>query len=827
MRYILYARKSTEEDDRQVLSIEAQLVELQEYAAKEKLEIVASFQEAKTAKEPGRIKFAEMLLLIERGKADGIISWHPDRLARNSVDGGTIIHFVDRGLIKSLKFPTFWFEPTPQGLFMLNIAFGQSKYFVDNLRENVKRGLRQKIRNGVWPGWAPVGYLNNPKTRMIDIDSSKASKVKKMFELYATGNYTLHSIANWCKENGLRGNLGKQLVIANIQKNLQNVFYLGLMKWKGEIFEGQHEPLISKKLFDKCQEVMAKRGKVQEVRKHNFAFLGFLKCASCGCSITAEKQKGHNYYRCTKKKGPYQEKHYLREEALTEQIISYLRKVSLSSQDTEKVLAALDTEQDKARESSQAEVGVLKKQLAQIEAKLQKLLDIYLADALSTEEYAAKKERLLSEKIRIEEKITEIEQKGLSWLEPAREFVLSLNQAAKLIEEDNLSEMTTFLKNIGANHILRNRQFVFEPKIQYKRAAELGEATKRASPQARLRRADNNFKFFFGGNLIMNLIHQKINQKEKATSAFALVAHSCSLLREKFFRTLLNLSLPRISCSVDLGENSKGKFLEHPLATALIDPTVVMRSAAPHFANLHRSTLALFAALPLGRRSAEKVIHAIAIGCGENAAYHNIKVAVRANKNKPNAGFSRFFAKARSFLFVHKVGIKHDISALLYNFYGRILGNRTRPFIALTLLAQLNTDSVALDDRASDMLGKLFRHRTFTGADKSNDSHNNRLFGLTPLDAEICHKHLLSGALLFREIFSFMNHNSNYTRQNELNQSSKHLLSPPFLCLFLRKVMVAYHHLFCRYDNIKNNCSSSFWPYLAHTARMAVQFDGN
>ena len=149
MKYILYARKSTEEDDRQVLSIEAQLVELKEFAAKEKLEIVASFCEAKTAKEPGRIKFAEMLSLVERGKADGIISWHPDRLARNSVDGGKIIHFVDRGLIKSLKFPTFWFEPTPQGLFMLNIAFGQSKYFVDNLRENVKRGLRQKIRNGV------------------------------------------------------------------------------------------------------------------------------------------------------------------------------------------------------------------------------------------------------------------------------------------------------------------------------------------------------------------------------------------------------------------------------------------------------------------------------------------------------------------------------------------------------------------------------------------------------------------------------------------------------------------------------------------------------
>ncbi len=237
MKYILYARKSTEDDDRQVLSIEAQLVELQEYAAKEKLEIVASFEEAKTAKEPGRIKFAEMLSLIERGKADGIISWHPDRLARNSVDGGKIIHFVDRGLIKSLKFPTFWFEATPQGLFMLNIAFGQSKYFVDNLRENVKRGLRQKIRNGVWPGWAPVGYINNPKTRRIDVDSEKAPKVRKLFEMYATGNYTLHSLANWCREHNLRGNLGKEIALSNVQSVLQNIFYIGLMKYRREIFE--------------------------------------------------------------------------------------------------------------------------------------------------------------------------------------------------------------------------------------------------------------------------------------------------------------------------------------------------------------------------------------------------------------------------------------------------------------------------------------------------------------------------------------------------------------------------------------------------------------
>src|SRR3990167_1136024 len=475
MKYILYARKSTEEDDRQVLSIEAQFVELKEFAAKEKLEIVASFQEAKTAKEPGRIKFAEMLAILESGKADGIISWHPDRLARNSVRVPRN-YPVDRGLIKSLKFPTFWFEPTPQGLFMLNIAFGQSKYFVDNLRENVKRGLRQKIRNGVWPGWAPVGYLNNPKTRGVDIDREKSAKVRKVFELYATGVCPLHSLANWCVKHNLKGNKNNKISISSLQKILQNIFYVGLMKFKGEVFEGTHEPLISKKLFDLCQEVMAKRGKKKDIRKHHFAFLGLLKCASCGCAITAEIQKGHHYYHCTKKKGPCQEKHFLREEALAEQIKTFLQKVSLSSQDTEKVLAELQKDQERAKEEAKTTVQNLKAELTEIETKLEKLLDAYLGEVISSEDYKIRKENLVTKKVELGEKMRDFEQKGLSWLEPAREFILSLNQAANLVESENKEEMTTFLKTIGSNHVLENRQFVFAPKIQYELVAERSEA---------------------------------------------------------------------------------------------------------------------------------------------------------------------------------------------------------------------------------------------------------------------------------------------------------------------------------------------------------------
>ncbi|MFA4873203.1 MAG: recombinase family protein [Patescibacteria group bacterium] len=486
MKYILYARKSTEDEDRQILSIEAQVFELKEFAAKEKLEIVDPiFVETKTAKEPGRIKFAEMLSLIERGKAEGILSWNPDRLARNSVDGGRVIHMIDRGLIKSLKFPTFWFEPTPQGLFMLQIAFGQSKYYVDSLRENVTRGMRQKVRNGVWPSKAPLGYLNNPKTRGIDVDREKAQKVKKIFELYATRNYNLREIAEWCKRVNLKSNLGNSISIGKVHELLQNVFYIGLMKYKGEIHEATHEPLISKKLFDKVQEIMREKGKPQKVKKHNFAFLGFMKCP-CSAAITAEKKikpsgREYVYYRCTKKKGPCQEKHFLRQEELYEQIKSFLQKVSLSSHDTENVLAELEKEEIQTKEQAKTTVQNLKVQLAEIEIRLEKLLDVFLNEVISVEDYKARKEKLLIKKVGLQEQVRDFEQNGLSWLEPAREFVLSLNQAAKLLKSENKMEMTTFLKNIGSNCILQNRQLIFSPRKPYDLVADpaldAGEAT--------------------------------------------------------------------------------------------------------------------------------------------------------------------------------------------------------------------------------------------------------------------------------------------------------------------------------------------------------------
>ncbi|MDP2649684.1 MAG: recombinase family protein, partial [bacterium] len=397
-KYFLYIRKSTDEDDRQVLSLEAQETELREFAQKERLNIVSVFRESKTAKDPGRPIFNEMLLKIENGEADGIISWHPDRLARNSVDGGKIIFLLDSEKIKFLKFPTFWFESTPQGKFMLNIAFGQSKYFVDNLSENVKRGLRQKLRRGEMPGQAPLGYLNDLRTHTIVVDHDRFKLVRKIFELYSTGDYSLKDLKNKMESIGLFSRKNYVLSVSTIQDMLKNTFYYGLFKYNGEMHQGKHKTMITKKLFEKCQEVMVCRARPQKRKIREFAFRGIFFCGECGCSITSEMQKGHNYYRCTKKRVKCNQK-YAREEVLDEQISDIIQKVSLPESWYYEIILELEKGSEQEYKDSVTFVQNLKNEIEKCEEKLDKLLDEKLDETIDKEEYILKKNKILNKKL--------------------------------------------------------------------------------------------------------------------------------------------------------------------------------------------------------------------------------------------------------------------------------------------------------------------------------------------------------------------------------------------------------------------------------------------
>jgi len=475
-KYYLYTRKSTDEEDRQVLSLESQLNELHEYAKREGLEIADEFIEAKTAKKPGRTIFNLMIKQIESNGVSGILAWHPDRLARNSMDGGKIIYLVDTGKLVDLQFPTYNFENTAQGKFMLSIAFRQSKYYIDNLSENVKRGFRQKIRRGEYPGFAPLGYINDTKNHSIAIDPDKAPFIKKIFDLYATGDYSLDELKNITDRLGLIGKRGKPVRRSELARILKNPFYYGMMLVKNELFEASHPPLISQKLFARVQEVLECRGKPMKKGVIKFAFGGLMKCRSCGASITAETQKGHAYYHCTKKLGHCESKKFLREEDLLSQIDKIISKIYINDETKNKMIDKFEALAHEESKSSLSLSRQVQEKIAELDKKMERLIDLFVEQEISEEDYKIKKVKILNDKQLLKEKLGEIEKGSGGWLEPSKNFVSICNQACYVARQETLTAKRDFLKIIGSNFLLFDRTLFVSYSYPYRFVAETDAA---------------------------------------------------------------------------------------------------------------------------------------------------------------------------------------------------------------------------------------------------------------------------------------------------------------------------------------------------------------
>ena len=451
--FFLYARKSTDVEDKQVLSIDGQLAELREFAVREHLSITHEYIEKQSAKIPGRPMFNEMIDKIEHGQVSGILSWHPDRLARNSVDGGRLIYLVDTGKLKALKFPTFWFEPSPQGKFMLNMAFGQSKYYVDSLSENTKRGLRQKVRRGEFPGIAPVGYLNDVRTKKIVVDKEKAPIIVEAFKLYAKNNSRLDDVAHFLASKGILSRWDHRFHRDRVSYVLSDPFYIGLFRYGGEIHVGTHEPLITKKLFNKVQEVLLDRAKPRSRPKVAKAFTGLLRCGTCNMMITSEVQKGHTYYRCTRKsKVIHCDEPYIREEALDRQLSDLLETVSLRPDWAEQITIDIQKDAYASAQSVHAIVAEKQQTIAVLEGKLQRLLDSYLDQDIEKETFRKKKQELVIKKQTLEESINSLQQSQDEWLEPLKEWISDAASAPSIARGKDLIQKKELLrKAFGSN----------------------------------------------------------------------------------------------------------------------------------------------------------------------------------------------------------------------------------------------------------------------------------------------------------------------------------------------------------------------------------------
>lgn len=346
IRYCLYARKSTESEERQVLSIDSQVKEMLQIAEREGLEVADIRRESHSAKAVGeRPVFNEIISDLRSGKFNGILTWAPDRLSRNAGDLGKLVDLMDEKLLLEIRTFGQRFSDSPNEKFLLMILGSQAKLENDNRGLNVRRGLRTRCEMGLRPGVAPTGYLNEKqadrKCHAI-IDPQRGPVIKKMFEKVANEKWSGRKVYLWLKfEINFKTRGNKNLSLSNVYLILQNHFYYGVFEYpeqSGNWYNGQHEPLITKEVFDKVQEQIKKDHIIRSEIKE-FAFTKLITCGSCGSGITAdEKYKKlkdgttvrYVYYGCTRSRDLHCKAGYMREEELIDQLIKLMDKIDIN-----------------------------------------------------------------------------------------------------------------------------------------------------------------------------------------------------------------------------------------------------------------------------------------------------------------------------------------------------------------------------------------------------------------------------------------------------------------------------------------------------------------
>ena len=345
VKYCLYARKSTESEERQVLSIDSQISEMLKLAEREGLEIVSMKRESHSAKETGqRPIFNEIVEEIKAKKFNGILTWAPDRISRNAGDLGKVIDLMDANILQDIRTYGQRFTNSPNDKFMLMILCSQAKLENDNRGINVKRGLRTRVEMGLWPGMAPLGYLNQKlmdRKCQLAIDPARAPVIKKIFEKVAYEQWSGRKVYNWLRFElnfHTRGN--RPLTLSGVYKILDNPIYYGpfeFPKKSGNWYQGKHTPIVDQELFEKAQAHLKRDQIVRETKE--FSFTKLFTCGYCGSGISAEekwkqlKDGGSNryiYYSCSRAKDRNCKNKYIREEDLITELLKILDQVNLN-----------------------------------------------------------------------------------------------------------------------------------------------------------------------------------------------------------------------------------------------------------------------------------------------------------------------------------------------------------------------------------------------------------------------------------------------------------------------------------------------------------------
>ncbi len=469
IKYYLYARKSSEGEDRQVASIDSQIAELQQLAKERGLTIVDVLTEEKSAKKPGRKVFNQMLIDITLGKANGILCWKLDRLARNPRDGGDIQQMLHDEQIQHIQtFQTGYF-PT-DNVMMMCLELGIAHQFIKDLSLNTRRGQRAKADKGWLPHKPPIGYKNNkhflPDLPPIYSDPDLFQVMKKIWNIFLEEKCSVDELYERAFKLGLRTKSGQEFGRSSFYRTLRNPFYYGEFDWQGKRYKGAHEPMISKEEFELAQDIIDGRVK-QLTKRDGFAFRGFIRCGECRASITSEhrikRQKNGNihnytYYHCTKRIKRDCSQRLIRSDELDRQVIDLLDKISIPLSFHQWAIKQLRAEAEQENKNSKNNKAWADINLETIKKKLDTLLTLRVNEEITTEEYSSKRNEILNEKSRLESAVKNMRDSEDNWIEKAEKALNVAAFATRKFQEGSWKDKQNVITDLGSNLTLQDRK---------------------------------------------------------------------------------------------------------------------------------------------------------------------------------------------------------------------------------------------------------------------------------------------------------------------------------------------------------------------------------
>jgi site-specific DNA recombinase len=402
MKFYAYTRVSTTKQGEKGVSLQEQHAAIARYAEHQGLQITEWFEEVLTAAKKGRPLFARMMQGLRSGKAQGVIIHKIDRGARNLrdwtdlgdlIDAGVAVHFANESLDLHSR----------GGRLSADIQAVVAADYIRNLREETLKGIRGRLRQGLLPFCAPLGYVNTGKGQVKTIDPLTGPLIRQAFELYATGRHTLKTLLAELNRRGLRNRRGRTVFINDLSRILNNPFYTGLIRIRptGETYPGAHAPLVTTALFRTVQARLTRRLWTKKWI-HDFTFRGLFHCSLCGRNLIAELQKGHVYYRCQTRGCPTRT---FREEVLEAATLNSWPAIANTEESRDKLAAALDYVQKHDEESDAERTGRIRTQIGAVRARVTRLIDAFVDGTLTKEDFDERKRTLLEEQHSLEKSL--------------------------------------------------------------------------------------------------------------------------------------------------------------------------------------------------------------------------------------------------------------------------------------------------------------------------------------------------------------------------------------------------------------------------------------